>query len=264
MSRFETAHCVVLLTFDFDAESAQVRKSPNLPVTLSKGQFAPRVGVPRILDLLDKYGIKSTFFTPGWTAECYPDETRQISQRGHEVAAHGYLHENFGELTDDEEKSVHQKSVSIIEKVVGRRPGGFRAPYWEWSTRTFGFLKKFGFKYDSSLMNDDKPYLIREGDKESQMCELPVEWFLDDWTLFETQRQNPAMVLDTWRSEFDAAYDFGLKYFMLTMHPECIGRASRTVLLERLILHMQGKPSVAFARCDEYVPHVTRSARNVG
>lgn len=263
MSRFETAQCIVLLTFDFDAESAQIRKSPYLPVTLSKGQFAPRVGVPRVLGLLDKYGIKSTFFTPGWTAERYPEETRQISQRGHEVAAHGYLHENFGELTSDQEMYAHERSLSVIEKVIGTKPEGFRAPYWEWSTRTFGFLKKYGFKYDSSLMNDDKPYMIREGAEESQMCELPVEWFLDDWTLFETQRQNPAMVLDTWRSEFDAAYDLGLKYFMLTMHPECIGRASRSALLEQLILHMREKPAVAFARCDKYVGYLTDSAREV-
>jgi peptidoglycan/xylan/chitin deacetylase (PgdA/CDA1 family) len=219
--------------------------------------------VPRILDLLDKHGIKSTFFTPGWTVEYYPEETRQISQRGHEIAAHGYLHENFGELTSDQERSVHEKSVNIIEQTVGRRPEGFRAPYWEWSSRTLHFLKEYGFRYDSSLMNDDRPYLMREGGKESEMCELPVEWFLDDWTLFETHRQNPTTVLDSWRSEFDAAYDFGLKYFMLTMHPECIGRASRTVLLDHLIVHMQKRPSVTFARCDEYVRHVIRSAGRV-
>lgn len=257
MSDFKQAKCVVLLTFDFDAESAQVRKSPHLPVSLSKGQFAPRVGIPRILDLLDRYGIKSTFFTPGWTAEHYPDETREIARREHEVAAHGYLHENFSELTEDQEWDVHRRSVEIIEQVVGRKPVGFRAPYWEWSAKTLGFIQRCSFKYDSSLMNDDKPYEIKSGNP-TVIHELPVEWFLDDWSLFELQRQNPATVLEAWRSEFDAVYDLGVGYFMLTMHPECIGRASRMTLLKELIDHIRDKQGTVFGRCDEYVEHLGR------
>lgn len=261
MSDFKRAKCVVLLTFDFDAESAQVRKSPHLPVSLSKGQFATRVGVPRVLGLLDKYRIKATFFTPGWTVERYTEETCEIAKRGHEVAAHGYLHENFSEMTEDQEWSVHRKSVDIIERLVGRKPVGFRAPYWEWSTQTLAFIQKCGFKYDSSLMNDDKPYPLERSATGAGIYELPVEWFLDDWSLFELQRQGPSTVLDTWRSEFDAVYDLGVGYFMLTMHPECIGRASRMVLLRQLIDHMRQKPRTVFARCDEYVEYLANSPR---
>jgi peptidoglycan/xylan/chitin deacetylase (PgdA/CDA1 family) len=263
MPDFKQAKCVTLLTFDFDAESAQVRKSPHLPVSLSKGQFAPRVGIPRVLDLLDKYEIKATFFTPGWTAENYPEETRQITRRGHEIAAHGYLHENFSELTEDQEWEVHRKSVEIIETVVGKKPVGFRAPYWEWSTRTLDFIHKCGFRYDSSLMNDDKPYQIDQGIS-ARLYELPVEWFLDDWSLFELQRQSPTMVLDAWRSEFDAVYDLGVGYFMLTMHPECIGRASRMNLLKQLIDHICEKSGTVFGRCDEYIEHISRLPQKLG
>jgi peptidoglycan/xylan/chitin deacetylase (PgdA/CDA1 family) len=248
---------VVLLTFDFDAESAQVRKTPHLPVTLSKGQFAS-VGVERILGLLDRYGIRSTFFTPAWTAQQYHGLVHEIARRGHEIAAHGYLHEKLSELDENDEIGVHEKSVNILEEAAGKKPVGFRAPYWEWSERTLGLLRKYQFAYDSSLMSNDKPFLI-DGSSSTQIYELPVEWFLDDWTLFEERRQSPRTVLETWRDEFDAVHNLGVGYFMLTMHPECIGRASRMSMLEELVNHMRAKEGIAFARCDELVEHLRRS-----
>ncbi len=241
----------VLLTFDIDAESAQVRKSPHLPVSLSKGQFA-RVGVGRILELLETFDLHATFFTPAWTAAHYADLVRAIVAAGHEIAAHGDLHENFSEMDDAAEEAVHAKSVRVLHDVAGRRPIGFRAPYWEWSTRTAAFLRKHGFTYDSSLMNDDRPYTIGEGPARG-MVELPVDWVLDDWMLFEEKQQPPSSALETWTSEFDAAYELGTGYFILAMHPECIGRGSRMRVLEHLVRHMRTKKGVAIGRCDELV-----------
>jgi peptidoglycan-N-acetylglucosamine deacetylase len=248
----------VLLTFDIDAESAQVRKSPHLPVSLSKGQFA-RVGVARILGLLDTFGIQATFFTPAWTAEHYADLVRGVVAKGHEIAAHGDLHENFSEMDDVGEEAVHEKSVRVLEAVAGRRPTGFRAPYWEWSTRTGAFLRKYGFAYDSSLMNDDRPYAIPDGSAKG-IVELPVDWVLDDWMLFEEKQQPPSAALETWRSEFDASYELGTGYFILAMHPECIGRGYRMRVLEQLVRHMRTKKGVAFGRCDEVAASVRKSA----
>jgi peptidoglycan/xylan/chitin deacetylase (PgdA/CDA1 family) len=257
MADLAKARTRVLLTFDFDAESAQVRKTPHLPVTLSKGQFA-RVGLERILALLDRYGIRATFFTPAWTAQQYSDLVREVVRRGHEIAAHGYLHENLAEVDAEGEQDVHEKSVRILGELAGKRPVGFRAPYWEWSTRTLGFLQEYGFIYDSSLMGDDKPYLV-QSELAPGIFELPVEWFLDDWTLFEERRQPPSAVLETWKGEFDAVHDLGVGYFMLTMHPECIGRASRISMLEQLVIHMHAKQGITFARCDELVEYLRES-----
>ena len=78
----------VCLTFDLDAESVQVRKKEGVG-RISKGQFAIRCGMPRILDLLRKYKLPATFFVCGWVAEQYPKIMRQIVAEKHEVAAHG-------------------------------------------------------------------------------------------------------------------------------------------------------------------------------
>jgi len=260
MSNITNARCVVLLTFDFDAESAEVRKTPHLPVKLSKGQFGPRVGANRILEFLEKHGIKATFFVPGWTADHYPNQTKDIIRHGHEIAAHGYLHENFSEMSGSDEWKAITKSVNSLRRLLGVRPTGFRAPYWDWSKRTLGYLRKIGFRYDSSLMSDDKPYRIAEGS--GGMYELPVDSFLDDWPLFEVQHQSPGNVLDSWRREFDATYDLGTGYFMLTMHPECIGRASRMDMLDELVSEVLQKRDVVFARCDQLVDALAKRLRS--
>jgi peptidoglycan/xylan/chitin deacetylase (PgdA/CDA1 family) len=254
MTDLARAKVRVLLTFDIDAESVQIRESPHLPVALSKGRFA-RVGMQRTLSLLDKYDIRSTFFVPSWTAQQYPGIVRDVVEKGHEIAAHGYQHEDFSTLDGASEREIHEKSVRILTELAGTRPKGFRAPFWIWSSRTLGFLRSSGFVYDSSLMDTDRPYRIRDGAREA-FYELPVDWSFDDWPLFEELHQPPRLVLESWKADFDAACHFGTRYFILAMHPECIGRGARIRMLEELVKHMLATKGVAFARCDELLPYV--------
>jgi len=107
----------VLLTFDVDADSSvrgPYSGRPDEPVARSKGQFGPKVGLPKILNLLDKYAIKTTFFVPGWTAETYPGNVKEIVRRGHEVGVHGYKHENLAQLNSQRDE------IEIFRKSIGR------------------------------------------------------------------------------------------------------------------------------------------------
>ncbi len=243
----------VLLTFDLDADSSTrgpYSGRPHEPVARSKGQFGPKVGLPRILNLLDKYSIKSTFFVPGWTAETYPDSVRQIVSRGHEIGAHGYKHENLAQLDSrDGEAEIFRRSIERLEAIAGERPVGFRAPDWEFSPYTLENLLKFGFKYDSSLMDDEKPYVISHQGKPTGVMELPVAWLWDDWGIFETHRRPPSEAYNSWIQEFNALYADNMPYLNLTMHPQTIGRASRTAMLEKLIRTMKRRKGVTFCRC---------------
>lgn len=243
----------VLLTFDVDADSS-VRGAysgrPDEPVARSKGQFGPKVALPRILNLLDKYSIKSTFFVPGWVAETYSEDVKEIVRRGHEVGAHGYKHENLAQLNSQgDEIDVFRRSIERLQAVVGERPAGFRAPDWEFSPYTVENLLKFNFKYDSSLMDEEKPYLIKYRGESTGIVELPVAWFLDDWQLFEVHRRSPGDVFNSWIQEFNALYGAKVPYLNLTMHPQTIGRASRTAMLETLIKAMRKRKGVTFTRC---------------
>ncbi|MFP3952474.1 MAG: polysaccharide deacetylase family protein, partial [Candidatus Bathyarchaeia archaeon] len=148
--------CCVNISFDYDSNSALVRREPRDIVAQSRGRFAPKVAVPRILDMLDRLDIESTFFTPGWTIDEFPDSVEEIISRGHEIAAHGYLHERLTDLSKESEDAVFQRSISAMEK-IGVTPKGFRAPYWSISDRTLKLVEELGFKYDSNFMDDDMP-----------------------------------------------------------------------------------------------------------
>jgi peptidoglycan-N-acetylglucosamine deacetylase len=83
-----------MFTFDFDAETLWISRDPSnwkWPGTLSQGTYGAKVGVPKILGLLRYYGLKATFFVPGWTAEKYEGQIQNILGDGHEIGHNGYF-----------------------------------------------------------------------------------------------------------------------------------------------------------------------------
>jgi len=169
----------------------------------------------------------------------------EIIRRGHEVGAHGYQHERMTEISSEAEESAFKKSMEAMER-IGVRPVGYRAPYWLVGDRTIEHLKRLDFRYSSNFMDDDMPYLLRYRGKDTGLVELPVEWMLDDWPHFETERRSPDDVYRIWEPEFEGIHELG-RYFCLTCHPQAIGRISRLKMLERLIEEMKAKGEVWFA-----------------
>src|SRR5262249_535357 len=95
----------------------------------SLGSYGPKTGMPRILDLLDRYDLKTCIFIPGWIVERYPALCEEIVKRGHEVGQHGYLHERPSSLKSrDEEEALLVKSLDIFKKVLGVTPPRSRSP----------------------------------------------------------------------------------------------------------------------------------------
>jgi peptidoglycan/xylan/chitin deacetylase (PgdA/CDA1 family) len=158
----------VALTFDHDALSDGIRRG-DPPVKLSHGEFGPRIGAPRILALLAARGIASTWFVPGHTLESFPESTAAIVEGGHELASHGWFHEDFAELSVDEQRDVLSRSFEALTRARGGTPPtGWRAPYWSLGPRTLELVESAGFRYDSSLMADDYSlYKVRFGDRHS-------------------------------------------------------------------------------------------------
>lgn len=135
------------------------------PDDISRGLFAGEVGVPRLLKLFAKNNIKATWFAPGHSIETFPESMKMIVEAGHEIGAHGYSHENPIAMTPQQEEDVLKKSIELITKLTGKGPTGYVAPWWEFSNVTDKLLKKYGIKYDHSLMHHDcMPYYVRIGD----------------------------------------------------------------------------------------------------
>lgn len=249
----------VVLSFDVDAEVGFLFDSKNKSrlSLLSMGTYGRRVGLNRILSLLNKYDLKANFFVPGATAEIDPTVIERIVEGNHLIGHHGYLHERLDTLSLEQEEEILKKGIDVIKKYAGFSPIGYRAPLWEINPWTPALLKKYGFRYDSSLMGDDIPYTI-DADSSGKLLEIPVSWLLDDWEQFafsvEPQIgfsiEEPEKVFRLWKSEFDGLYKEG-GCFTLTMHPQLIGRASRINMLEKIIQYMMGFPGVWFTNFNE-------------
>ncbi len=266
----------VALTFDFDACCVWLgTMGATSPSMISRGEFGP-VALRRILALLDRFGIRTTFFVPGHSALAFPELTKMIHAAGHEIGHHGWVHENPTSLSPEQERYVLQRGFDALERIAGVRPTGYRSPAWDITSATVPLLLEHGFEYDTSLMGGDyEPYWCRIGDEWStteeyrwgqpvDLVEVPVAWHLDDWPSSEfvlmksgsVQPGNspPSSLLEIWKGEFDYLYnDVGHGILTVTMHPQVIGRGHRFLMLERFIRYIAGHPGVKFTGIGEYV-----------
>jgi len=264
----------VCLTFDFDAISLWLGPfKAQSPSMISRGEFGV-IGTRRVLDLLERFGIQATWFVPGHTADTYPAALEDIVKRGHEVGHHGYCHENPVALEQPKERKIIEMGLESLERVIGKRPIGYRSPSRDLSPNSIDLLLEYGFVYDSSMMgNDFSPYWCRQGDKydlESRykfgkpvdLLEMPVTWGLDDFPAFEYVSlpnklypglRSPEQVFDIWMGDFDYMRTNILDgVFILTMHPQVIGRGHRMLFLEKILTYMNST-DVRFMRMIDYV-----------
>lgn len=262
------------ITFDFDAMSSWVgtMKSRN-PSMISRGQFGA-VAVPRILDLLDRHNVRASFAVPGHTAYAFPNVVEAIGQRGHEIVHHGWVHENPADFDEAGERRNLEEGLRALERVTGVRPSGYRSPAWDFSPRTVDLLLEYDFLYDSSCMGHDYyPYYLRSGDEwavdaayrfgtTTELVELPVTWGLDDFPVsefvlgFNEGLKAPSAVEEIWRGDFDYALAHSRGgVFILTLHPQTIGRGNRLLMLERLLEHFAAQDGVVFDTMHNYASH---------
>lgn len=251
---------------------------------IQRGLWAGEVGVPRLVRLFEKYGIKSTFFTPGHTIETFPKSMEMVVKAGHEIGIHGYSHESPRAMSPQQERDVLAKSIELITKLWGRKPVGYIAPWGEMTLITADILLEAGVIYDRThVLHDFQPFYARSGDSwtkidysktaaewmkplvrghEIELVSLAFSWYLDDLPpmMFITKSPNsygftnPRDIEQLWRDQFDWAYrEYDYATFPICLHPDVSGRPQVLLMLERLIEYMAGKPGVSFDTCENLV-----------
>jgi peptidoglycan/xylan/chitin deacetylase (PgdA/CDA1 family) len=279
------------LTFDMDAESpiltADISAIGRM-TPMSHQAYGPLVGVPRILALLKRHDLTATFFIPGYSAHRYPAVVRAIADAGHEIAHHSYFHENTIGMDEKTEAAMLDLGLRALWDTAGVRPEGYRAPMWELTYHTPKLLAERGFRYDSSLMDSDYPYVLAvagdgagtgvthdaaaAGDRGAgaaggegaagTLVEVPVSWGLDDWEQYAFLPgltgsgliESPAKALEMWTLELEAMHQLGA-VFVLCCHPFLSGRPSRAEALERLIERMTSRDGLWITTVGEVARH---------
>jgi len=256
----------VALGADFDAQSLWMADNNISPSFLSRGEFGAEVGLPRLLELFRRYEVKATFSTPTHTMLTFPKQVEAILKAGHEIGAHGVYHEKILTLTPERERELMALQLEQHQRLIGKKPRGYRSPSWDFSKITLELLEENGFEWDSSLMGRDfEPYHPRPVTVDyengntfgpaSRILEIPVTWYLDDFPFVELYpavglpgSTSPQMLFDRWKDTFD----YGLAnvpngVFTLTVHPQTIGRAQNIMMFERLVSYMREQDGVWFA-----------------
>ncbi len=240
------------ITVNFGGESVE-HSTMELPLwgRYSHGRYGAQQGVYNLLELFRRYEVKATFFIAGWDVERYPQAMEAIAMDGHEVAASGYLHEDFSKLSPAEQAAVLDRSEEVLQRVFGRKPVGFRAPDRLLSKETRGLLASRGYRYDSSYCDDDRPYVV-EVDGGKRLAELPIHepWF--DRPYYERHRTSRAFT-ESILDEFDATYGVG-GLFTLGIHPRGdwgSGRGLRVRALEPILQSFREHPRMWLSTCGE-------------
>lgn len=254
----ERRRCAFSLVVDYSVHADADGIGPE-DVEKHLAEFGRTVATPRLFAIFDKYRIKSTFAVPAVLAELYPERIREIVQKGHEVAAHGYRHEDVGTLDREEEKRRLDLTTQILEKVCGRKPEGWftlprqKDPFagGRLSASTVDLLIEAGYSYLGNGMADDIPhYWVTDFRTRRNILTLPYYYHFDDlfFLMFPspgmgTGLENPETLFQNWKQEFDATYRRG-RQFTMVVHPYLIGWGNRLEILERILGHIDGFPEV--------------------
>lgn len=259
------AKCACAITFDIDADSlihvARPADSHHRLYPISMGKYGPEVAVPRILETYRRLGIKQSFYVPAWCVEQYAPVMEQILKDGHEIGHHGLIHEDPIVTMGQEQVDAFETALEIHQRVTGSKPTGYRAPVYNITPQVVDLLIEHEFKYDSSLMGDDIPYLLEKDG--STIAEVPVHWGCDDWPPFAHYEEigymmpvkGPSEGLAAFWEEFEAQYEAG-GFFMLIVHPFLTGRLARWRAVEKWLEETLSTRDVWFARLDQIVDHM--------
>ena len=257
--------CAVAIGWHVDGEAGPVSGDAGNAIhvaALSEGAYGVSTALPRILDVHATLNVPGSFFVPGYVADLHPQIIKAVAEAGHELAHHGYLHENALALTQAEEVSVFDQGYKALHDLTGTQIVGWSAPLWGVRQSTLEMLCNKGILYDASLMEYDTPYLIKTA--AGTLVELPLNPALDDWPLFgmSLSPQGGSSVsapaetaYNIWKEEFDGARRFGC-LFTTTFHPNLTGRPARLAMLERLLGYMKSFDDVWWATCAEIAEYV--------
>ncbi|MGA8077447.1 MAG: polysaccharide deacetylase family protein [Xanthobacteraceae bacterium] len=209
--------------------------------------YGGRVGVWRLIRMLDRLQIPGTFFTNGRCVEEYPDAVRQIAKSGHDIAGHAYVQDQLLAYMslEDQQKTI-QRSVELLSSCSGKKITGWSSPVIAFTPETAGFLAKAGLKWTCDVTYADLP--IRIHTPHGVIAGVPTTDFSDN----RVMRASPRDLFDAYKGTFDyLSENEQMSLLVLVIHCQFGGRPLMTAVVQEILKYIGKSPDVWFARHEE-------------
>ena len=214
---------------------------------VSHREYGHRVGIFRVLDVLEKHGIPATVAMDAMTAEANPYLVDHCQKRGAEIIGHGFSASRMitGRMTQEDEEEYVQNSVEAISKATGEPPKGWMGPEQGESERTPGVLASSGISYVCDWVNDEQPY--RMTTPQGDLCALPLMLELDDVNALWDRKVPIDRYARLLAESFDGLYEGSRESGLLmafNLHPWLIGQPFRIGYLDQALGHIMRRQGV--------------------
>lgn len=243
---------LALEDFQYVSQYVQIPKPGRVDrFSLSYGEYGYRVGIWRLLDLLDEFGIKANMSTNGLTAERHPEVVRAVADAGHEINGHGWVNDVLPDPdVPDSERDEIRRCTRALTEAAGVRPVGWTSPGSAGSDDTFRLLIEEGYIWNGDEAADDLPYL-RETEA-GTIAMLPrTNTLHNDLATWIAGKNPPSIIWDCFKDSFDELYSEGVngypKWTEITLHAHMAGRPTLIPTIRKCLRYAQDHGGVLFA-----------------
>jgi len=233
---------------------------PSDPATNTWFAYGYREGIPRMLDLWDRHGVKVTSHMIGEAARKHPELAREIVARGHEAAAHGPQWRSQYAMSREEEKQFIAEGTRMVEEVTGQRPTGYNANWLRRGPNTLSLLQELGYTYHIDDLSRDEPFIEQVNGKDFVV--VPYTLRNNDILLIEGRNYSPDKFLAQIKRDFDGLYQEAEKrrrMMSISAHDRISGSPQMVSVWDEFIRYTKSRPGVAFMRKDEIAKFALQS-----
>jgi peptidoglycan/xylan/chitin deacetylase (PgdA/CDA1 family) len=246
-----------------DSPFPKVDFPPNVPADAAANTwfaYGYREGIPRMLDLWDRHGVKVTSHMIGEAARRHPELAKEIVDRGHEASGHGPRWSSQYAMSRAEERKFLADAISMVEAATGQRPLGYNCNWLRRGPNTLSLLQELGYLYHIDDLSRDEPFIEPVNGKDFVV--VPYTLRNNDILLIEGRNYSPAMFLDQIKLDFDQLYEeAGTRRRMMSVsaHDRISGSPQMVRVWDEFLRYAKTRPDVAFLRKDEIARYTLHS-----
>ncbi len=227
----------------------------------SQRDYGGRIGTFRMMEVMERYGIRGTVALNSEVCEAYPQVMEEAMRLDWEFMSHGESNARYVDSMepDDERRSIHN-SFDVIEKFTGKRPRGWLSPGVRMTWNTLDCLAEIDCDYFCDFVNDDQPYLMDVGGK--RMVSIPYSSEINDLSAILRYNRTAEEFESMIKRQFDVLYREGEesgRVMAICLHPFLIGVPHRIDALDKALEYICGHDGVWKTTGSEIVDHFLES-----